>query len=556
MEKKRRLLVPKVNTLLDTIERIKHGNKDRRFQNQGALSDNEIVVISRETTKQFNSKNSSDYVLRFVPLLRQKQSNLEQQEKLFRVYSRLRSLPAYLSIFAKSNPTQITIEIGTVKSLGIDPSLIYKLEPLFKSLPNGFRYSEESKDPYPSRYEALVSKSYNQNSEESTESFSNDLAFGLDILNKINKLISGEGFYERQMKIKGHISRDRHAPNDRENLRRRPPQPVQADRIIKFETDLSEEIPPHYQYTVYFGTNREQNNYNGSTQFLNIRGEKLILGKCLVNVPKIREFGSIGSNFFRRFIKGDDRIKLDSIEVLSEQNVIDEINTLLSQNELKRREILVFEQAAIRTAQMAFDLKAPSAAFFSWPSGATFEAYPADESTIDASEIFIKEFFEFLGSNFPDCDINLIVHSMGNRGVVRALDKMANMQTQNIKFNQIYLAAPDIDTELFKQLAGVYSQLAAQTTLYISDKDKAVKLSKFLHTYPRVGVAPPVTIINGIDTILVKKKDLIGIWHDYYAESEPMLYDINSSLRGDKADDRIRLKRVDMLGGLHHWILE
>src|SRR5260370_26727034 len=52
-----------------------------------------------------------------------------------------------------------------------------------------------------------------------------------------------------------------------------------------------------------------------------------------------------------------------------------------------------FEDAAIRAAQIGYDLKVPGpVAFFSWPSRGSLAAYPADEASIEASDQPIADF--------------------------------------------------------------------------------------------------------------------------------------------------------------------
>jgi esterase/lipase superfamily enzyme len=51
---------------------------------------------------------------------------------------------------------------------------------------------------------------------------------------------------------------------------------------------------------------------------------------------------------------------------------------------------VTFEDAAIRAAQIGYDLKVPGAtAFFSWPSRGSVAAYPADEASLEASELSV-----------------------------------------------------------------------------------------------------------------------------------------------------------------------
>jgi esterase/lipase superfamily enzyme len=81
---------------------------------------------------------------------------------------------------------------------------------------------------------------------------------------------------------------------------------------------------------------------------------------------------------------------------------------------------------------------------------------------------------------------------MGNRGLLRAVQRIiSQVQTiTNIVFGQIILAAPDVDIDLFKELAKGYGQLAERTTLYISSKDKALATSGFIYQHDRAGFFP------------------------------------------------------------------
>ncbi|WP_461622101.1 alpha/beta hydrolase, partial [Bradyrhizobium sp. 23AC] len=59
-------------------------------------------------------------------------------------------------------------------------------------------------------------------------------------------------------------------------------------------------------------------------------------------------------------------------------------------------------------------------------------------------------------------------------------------------FDQIILAAADVDADRFRQLYKAYSRVSRRTTLYVSSRDRAVEASHWLHGYHRVGLAPPV----------------------------------------------------------------
>jgi esterase/lipase superfamily enzyme len=204
-----------------------------------------------------------------------------------------------------------------------------------------------------------------------------------------------------------------------------------------------------------------------------------------------------------------------------------------------------FDEAAIRTAQLFADLKAVgAAAFFSWPSKASLDDYFADADRIGASEAAIASFLSRLATELDGATVHIIAHSMGNRGLARAIQRItaAASKHANVRFGQIILAAPDIEVTLFKDLARVYAQVSQRTTMYVSARDRALGLSRWIQDSKRAGFTPPVTVVPGIDTIEVTNIDMTMIGHGYYAAAGPVLYDIADLLRhGAPPERRVRL---------------
>lgn len=118
-------------------------------------------------------------------------------------------------------------------------------------------------------------------------------------------------------------------------------------------------------------------------------------------------------------------------------------------------------------------------AFFSWPSQGTLDGYTADEASIEASEDIIAEFLVEFAAKSGASRVHIIAHSMGNRGLLRAVNRIVSVAQQRSQkqFDQIVLAAADVDAELFRKLSGAYTTLARRTTLYVSSRDRAVEAS-------------------------------------------------------------------------------
>jgi esterase/lipase superfamily enzyme len=209
---------------------------------------------------------------------------------------------------------------------------------------------------------------------------------------------------------------------------------------------------------------------------------------------------------------------------------------------------VTFEQAAIQAAQIGYDLKVAGAtAFFSWPSFGKLMSYAADAASIEASESAITDFLVNFTNNCGADKVHLIAHSMGNRGLLRALQRIAaNAEVKGkVKFGQIFLAAPDVDRSLFIDLAHLYAEHAERTTLYASDGDKAVHLSAMLHNAPRAGYYKPYTVVSGIDTVSVPDFNIDLLGHSFYARAEALLHDIYTLMRhGEPPAKRQRIQPI------------
>ena len=140
---------------------------------------------------------------------------------------------------------------------------------------------------------------------------------------------------------------------------------------------------------------------------------------------------------------------------------------------------------------------------------------------------------------------------MGNRGFARAIARITSHAAAigNVRFGQILLAAPDIDVDLFIQLAVAYPLISDRTTMYVSAKDRALSVSSWLQDSDRAGFTPPITTLDGIDTIEVTNIDLTLLGHGYFAEAAPVLYDMKDLMEANKDPaKRLRIQEKDASG--------
>lgn len=338
--------------------------------------------------------------------------------------------------------------------------------------------------------------------------------------------------------------------------------------------EISESCTPANQlsgprrYRVWFGTNREPIDGNDySKGFDSNRSDEVHYGYCDVVIPKYHRIGSIGDPWWRRFpaFWRSNKLSIHEMACLSYQRYWQELRSLYDTLSTDDRSLLIFihgynvtfDNAAIRAAQLGIDLSVPGAtAFFSWPSQGTLLGYPADAAAIEASEYAIGRFISDMAAKSGADKVHLIAHSMGNRGLLRAFSAAfaGAKRSTSLPIEQVFLAAPDVDTELFKSLASVYPQISKRTTMYVSAADKALLSSGIIHHYPRAGFTPPVTVVDGIDTVEASKIDLTFLGHGYIGNARPVLQDMHMLMENDTPPKkRFGLKEIIEPSGISYW---
>jgi esterase/lipase superfamily enzyme len=187
-----------------------------------------------------------------------------------------------------------------------------------------------------------------------------------------------------------------------------------------------------------------------------------------------------------------------------------------------------FEDAACRTAQLAYDLgfHGPPV-LYSWPSDGKKTSYMADEATIEWTKPHLKQFIEDLITQFGSSGVHLIAHSMGSRALIRVLNELGNLSANEGLVKQVILTAPDIDTGEFHQLAAAMTSTAQRVTLYASSNDIAIQMSKQFHKYPIAGEAESNLVIEkDIDTIDSSTVNTSLLGHSYYCEQRTVISDL------------------------------
>jgi esterase/lipase superfamily enzyme len=299
------------------------------------------------------------------------------------------------------------------------------------------------------------------------------------------------------------------------------------------------------------------------------RSNRVEMGVCQVTIPDVHQAGELEApTLFRLEVQEDlqKHIVLRSVRRLESDLFFSRLDDELQS---QGNNILVFvhgynvsfEDAARRTAQIASDLKfAGAPVFYSWPSQADWWMYRTDEKNVKLSVDPLKKFLLDIAQRSGADTINLVAHSMGNRALTAALKEIDVVATEQEQlFNQVILAAPDIDADVFKrQIAPAIVTKANHITLYASSKDLALVASRTFHNGdPRAGDAgDDLVVVPGIDTIDVSSGDSSLIGHSYYGDSVSVLRDIEHLLHGNPASSRQFLEQVPYRNDLIYWTFQ
>jgi len=218
---------------------------------------------------------------------------------------------------------------------------------------------------------------------------------------------------------------------------------------------------------------------------------------------------------------------------------------------------VTFEEAVLRTAQIAYDLKFRGAPIcFSWPSQGGLAQYTVDEANVRWATGHLERFLVALRARSGAKRIHLIAHSMGNRALTETLQRLrATTPPGAPLFDEIVLAAPDVDAETFRDdIAPSILPTAARVTLYASSRDAALLLSREVHGYPRAGEAGEgLVVVPGLETVDVSE---VSGSHSYIGDNGRVLDDLGGLL----LRKLVRAPRPGVvartLRGLPYWLLE
>lgn len=314
----------------------------------------------------------------------------------------------------------------------------------------------------------------------------------------------------------------------------------------------------YIEIPVSFATDRKDTkNTDLNERFLGERAN-VQYGRVVVTIPYTHTLGEIERPSYWKLEFSEDpnkHVTLQSLKKQQKENFFLKMKERIAKNGgntflFVHGYNVSFADAAMRTAQITFDLRFNGEpVFYSWPSQASTAKYTVDEANIEWSRYNIKHFLKDYLTKTSAKNIYLVAHSMGNRGLTKAIIELMNESPElKDKITEVILAAPDIDADVFKRdiAPQMVSKIKKPITLYVSEDDLALIASQKVHGNNRAGFAGEnIVVVKGVETIDASGIDTSFLSHSYFATSSNLIKDIFDLMKsGKRATDRKTLEKV------------
>ena len=170
---------------------------------------------------------------------------------------------------------------------------------------------------------------------------------------------------------------------------------------------------------------------------------------------------------------------------------------------------------------------------FSWPSDGALLNYSRDESDLFWSVAPLEATLNRMIEQFGSGGFDVVAHSLGARGLFLALVQLAHQHHEKVPLlNQLVFTAPDIDVGIFQQHLPAILPLAQNITVYVSNNDRPLALSREVHGYPRLGESGShLNMLKGIQIIDISDVGVRSFsGHLYHLYHESVANDLNQLL--------------------------
>jgi esterase/lipase superfamily enzyme len=183
-----------------------------------------------------------------------------------------------------------------------------------------------------------------------------------------------------------------------------------------------------------------------------------------------------------------------------------------------------FNDAVSRAAQLSYDVKLPNVpVVFSWASRGNVFDYPYDNNSAMAARGELGRFLRLVERSDAD-KIDVVAHSLGNMLLVESLIqlKLRGITPQKNKIGLIFLAAPDIDYDVFKAQLVQLGRPEVPYYILLSKDDQALSVSSLIAgSRPRLGDFSNPQELTSLGATVIDATDIAAqdpAHHDKYSQ--------------------------------------
>ena len=317
--------------------------------------------------------------------------------------------------------------------------------------------------------------------------------------------------------------------------------------------DDNARIGERTELTVLYATNRapvEEGSKSKERFYDNNRGSYLYLGEAKVKVgddkttwsdlkeysllknstkrfplqvKEVHEFGILPTSYSRL----EKRLSPEDDERPGKEFAA-AINAQLKDSKLKDVVIYIhgfkvnFDNPIIVTSELShFHGNQGAFIAFAWPSTPKKNiAYFKDVETANHSARQLRLLIEYLHANTDAEHINIIAYSMGTRIAIKTLHDLrlkydyieGEALRDASRIGQVFLVGSDFDRDIFGDyFEDGITDLQDQMNIYMSEKDSALGMARFVFGYNRLGQTASMNLDGNAVRYLEKQKDLVLI---------------------------------------------
>lgn len=314
---------------------------------------------------------------------------------------------------------------------------------------------------------------------------------------------------------------------------------------------------------VFIATTREATDAVGAFYSAE-RAPELGFASVLVSIPPTHVSGAIERP---RRLPPDPATEFAVIEPTvygSDAVFIAQLNRALAQLPPKDRNILLFvhgynntiSDSILRIAQFVEDTDFTGIpVLFSWASAAQVTLYVYDLNSVLVARPKLNQLGGVL-QRTNATGVSVFAHSMGTMLIMEALvqARIAGTYKQMHRIDNIMLAAPDIDIDVFRSQLGYLPRDARNFFVFVSSRDTVLGFSKRISGgVERVGASSAAELAPlGVSVIdLSAVDDSAAGTHSIFAGSPEVVQLIGTSLRQQNFAERQRAPSlVEVLGGV------